>query len=193
MRRACDNPFAVHRVMRQRYRMSENEWAALDRRFEAMGRRGAIIGPHGCGKTTLLEDFAARLEGAGRKVHWFRFDDLARRLGALPRFGPRDVVACDGAEQLSWIDWARLKHASKRAGGLIITTHRASRLLTLHDCRPNLDVVRRVVSELDPNVPVAHVDWLHSKHAGNAREVIRALYDAWSEADESPAAFAARV
>jgi hypothetical protein len=29
MRRACDNPFAVHRVLRERYRLTAAEWQSL--------------------------------------------------------------------------------------------------------------------------------------------------------------------
>ena len=65
MRRACDNPFAVHRVLRERYRLSAVQWQALLARLERLGWRAAIVGPHGSGKTTLLEDLAGRLEGQG--------------------------------------------------------------------------------------------------------------------------------
>jgi len=53
--RAADNPFAVHRVLRERYRLSETEWTRLLGRLERLGWRGAIVGPNGSGKTTLLD------------------------------------------------------------------------------------------------------------------------------------------
>ena len=92
MRRARDNPFAVHRVLRERYRLSAVEWQELIARLARLGWRGAIVGPHGSGKTTLLEDLAGRLEGQGWRTHWLRFNAGQRRLARLPRWEAGDLV-----------------------------------------------------------------------------------------------------
>src|SRR5437773_2054864 len=88
MRRACDNPFAVDRVLAQRYRVCDMTWEEIDNRFERLGRRAAIIGAHGRGKTTLLEDFTARLAARGWSIRFLRFDDRARTLGRIPPLDP---------------------------------------------------------------------------------------------------------
>src|SRR5688500_16201828 len=72
--RARDNPFAVHRVLAERYRLDEAGWTRLEARLAALDNRGAIVGPHGSGKTTLLEDLADRLERRGERVVMLRFD-----------------------------------------------------------------------------------------------------------------------
>src|SRR6185436_15582003 len=63
--RAADNPFAVRRVLAIRYRLSGETWEGLLERLAALRYRAAIVGPHGRGKTTLLEDLAPRLEALG--------------------------------------------------------------------------------------------------------------------------------
>ncbi len=65
---ARDNPFAVQRVLTIRYRFLDGSWGDLLERLAALGFRAALVGPHGHGKTTLLEDLGARLDGRGFRV-----------------------------------------------------------------------------------------------------------------------------
>jgi len=81
MRCACDTPFAVHRVTRERYRLTAAEWQALVTRLRQRDWRGEIVGPHGSGKTTLLEDLATKLEAQSWHVHLLRFNAHQPRLG----------------------------------------------------------------------------------------------------------------
>jgi hypothetical protein len=175
--RACDNPFAVHRVLRERYRLSAAEWDALTTRFEALGRRAAIVGPHGSGKTTLLEDLGERLKAAGWRIQMLRFHRGDRRLPALPPWEASDVVLCDGAEQLSCLDWQRLKFRAREAGGLIITAHHDGRLPVLRRCATSPAVLRDLTASL--GVPLSNLDCraLYTRHHGNLRDALRELYD----------------
>jgi hypothetical protein len=50
--RARDNPFAVRRVLKLRYRLSESGWDELLARLERLDHRAAIVGAEGSGKTT---------------------------------------------------------------------------------------------------------------------------------------------
>ena len=68
MLRARDNPFAVQRVHAIRYRLAGITWEELLERLAALGFRAALVGPHGHGKTTLLEDLGARLAEEGFRV-----------------------------------------------------------------------------------------------------------------------------
>src|SRR5437868_15544127 len=80
--KARDNPFAADRVLRVRYRPQGWTWEQLLARLEQLDYRGAIVGPEGRGKTTLLEDLGERLKGRGHNV---------RHLGLTrerPRFEP---------------------------------------------------------------------------------------------------------
>jgi polynucleotide 5'-kinase involved in rRNA processing len=72
--RARDNPFRTERVLRVRFRLPSGTWDDLLARFEALGRRAAIVGPQGSGKTTLLEDLAPRLRARGYSIRELRLD-----------------------------------------------------------------------------------------------------------------------
>lgn len=177
---ARDNPFAVHRVLRERYRLDDAGWSALLARLEAAGWRGAIVGPHGSGKTTLLEDLAVRLEVRGWTARWVRLSTEDRQVsrGSLVGLAARDVVLVDGAEQLGWVRWRLLRWRARRAAGLIITTHRAGRLPTLLRCRTSPDLLRSLVAALGVTLTPAAAASLHARHRGNLREALRELYDA---------------
>jgi len=118
--RARDNPFASDRVERLRYRLPDGmTWDELLERLAALRFRAALVGPHGRGKTTLLEDLAPRLTARGfrvrtvtlrqeeRRVDWKRFRSL----------GPDDVLFLDGAELLGRLAWLRVRLSCRRAGG----------------------------------------------------------------------------
>jgi hypothetical protein len=185
MRRARDNPFAVHRVLRERYRLSALDWHELLARLERLGRRGAIVGPHGSGKTTLLEDLAGRLEGQGWRIHLLRFNADQRRLGVPPTWEPADFVLCDGAEQLSVLDWRRLARRASRAGGLVITTHRAGRLSVLHRCETSPELLRSLAASLGEPLSARECGELHARHDGNLRAALSELYDRWAIGDSA--------
>ncbi len=183
MLRARDNPFASERVLKERYRLDEAGWAELLTRWEALGRRGALVGPHGSGKTTLLEDLAARLKREGWRAVWVRLSAEVPRLPAacdadfFAELGARDVVLVDGAEQLGFLSWWRFRWRVRKAGGLIVTTHRAGRLGMLRRCETTPALLRELVVALGETVSEAEAARLHARHRGNVREGLRELYD----------------
>jgi hypothetical protein len=180
MRRARDNPFAVHRVLRERYRLGDAEWSWLFARLHALGGRGAIVGPHGSGKTTLIEDLAERLQALRWRIHLLRFSTDDRRLPDLARWGREDFVLCDGAEQLSFIDWRRLRVRTARAGGFVITTHSRGRLPVLHRCETSAELLGELAASLAAPVSMGESQQLYERHGGDLRAAIRELYDQWS-------------
>ena len=180
MRPARDNPFAVHRVRRERYRLDDAGWTALLARLESAGWRGAIVGPHGSGKTTLIEDLVARLEVRGWVARWVRLSSEERRVprGSLVDLGARDIVLVDGAEQLNGVRWRLLRWRARRAAGLIITTHHDGRLPTLLRCATSPGLLCELVAVLGVDLAPAEAEALHARHCGNLREALRELYDA---------------
>lgn len=185
MLRARDNPFAVERVLRLRYRFRDDDWPSFLDRLQSLRNRAAIVGPKGSGKTTLLEDLAARLEARGLRVHRLFLNEQRRAYptsfvrNVRDSLGERDFILFDGCEQLSLPVWWRFRWETRRAGGLVVTTHRPGRLSTLIECRTTCELFRELVGSLRDPTTVAPeaLDRLFEKHHGNLRDAIRELYD----------------
>jgi hypothetical protein len=184
--RARDNPFAVSRVLQIRYRWHNAAWEERLARLAAMDYRGSIVGPHGSGKTTLLEDLGKRLLDAGWRTVWLRLTEERPRLRRMEletvrsTLGPKDVLLLDGAEQLDWWMWRRVRFASGAAGGFIVTSHRPGLLPVWHMCETGGDMFRSIVGELAPGHPgieALNLSEVLARHRGNVRDALRDLYD----------------
>ena len=184
MDRARDNPFAVQRVLEIRYRLPAGlTWEDLLARLASLSWRAAIVGRHGHGKTTLLEDLAPRLEGRGFRVRTISLREAHPRLGqenrALIRsLEPEDILLLDGAEQLGRLSWRLVRLLTRRAGGLVVTSHRPGLLPTLVECETSPELLAAIVGELaGADIEVGE---LYSRHRGNVRDALRELYDRWA-------------
>jgi energy-coupling factor transporter ATP-binding protein EcfA2 len=184
--RARDNPFRSDRVLSLRYRLETGTWKELLARFDALGRRAAIVGPEGSGKTTLLEDLAPLFRERGCRVRDLRLDretpsfqdTFLREFSAS--LGPRDVILFDGAEQLGRRAWAHFERRSRVAGGLLATLHRPGRLPTLLETRTSPELLEGLVGQIlgDRLDGVRSLtSRLYERHGGNLREALRELYD----------------
>lgn len=187
--RARDNPFASDRVEGLRYRLPEGlTWDRLLERLAALRFRAALVGPHGRGKTTLLEELAPRLAARGfrvrtvtlrqeeRRVDWKRFRGL----------GPEDVLLLDGAELLGRLGWLRVRLSCRCAGGLIVASHRPGLLPTLLECGTTPELLSALVRELTGED--LDTGDLFARHRGNLRMAFWELYERppRSESDKSP-------
>ena len=184
--RAGDNPFNVQKLRGIRYRFSGQTWDGLLESLATLHWRAAIVGPHGHGKTTLLEDLMPRLEARGFRIRSVMLHTGDRRLGREQRdllfrnLGPRDILCVDGAEQLGRWSWLALRLRSRAAGGLLITSHRAGLLPTLVDCETTPELLAGIVRDLlgGAGEGVDPVEmWV--RHGGNVREALWELYDVW--------------
>jgi len=187
---AGENPFRVQRIHALPYQSPELDWEALLDRLEAQQYRGAIVGPHGHGKTTLMRGLLVRLEERGfRTIHLFRNDARPRFSAAYLRgefkaLTRRHIVLLDGAEQLHWLRWKGFERRCKKAGGLVITCHRPGRLPTLHTCRTSPALLESLLDQLaatDSDDLRAEARRLFDRYQGNLRDVWFALYDAYAE------------
>jgi hypothetical protein len=182
--RARDNPFKVQRVHSLAYRLEGTSWEALLERLDALRFRAALVGPHGHGKSTLLKEIAARLEARGlavRKVllhEGERWLTREQRRTLLQGVTPRDLLLLDGAEQLCRPAWLDLQWRSRRAAGLLVTSHRPGLLPTLHECRTGPALLAALVGELlgRKGEEIQAGDLL-SRHRGNVRDALAELYD----------------
>lgn len=189
MREARENPFAVARIHALPYRAPGFSRKLLLERFEQQDRRGALVGPQGQGKTTLLTELAADLQQRGEEIHWLRLNETVRQfapqvlteLAALP---PHAVVIVDGAEQLTWWRWRLFLRHLPTASGCLISTHRPGRLPTLWKCHSSLATLQELVEELQGPLSPPQQNRLASlfqQHQGDIRQCLRTLYDWFAE------------
>lgn len=183
---ARENPFRTERVLSVRYRLPGGTAALLDR-FEAMGRRAALIGPQGSGKTTLLEDLAPAIRARGLGVRWIDLDaereffDSATYRRFFDALEPATVVLLDSAEKLGRARWAAFERESRRAAGLLVTAHGPGLLPTLRECSTTPALLAELVRELvGGEAETLPLDRLYERHRGNLREALRALYDLYA-------------
>jgi len=184
--RARDNPFAVQRLHAVSYRLSGTTWEELMERLAARRFRAALVGPHGRGKTTLLEELARRLAERGLRTRMVTLHEGDRRLSAAQRatlfrdLMPADILFLDGAEQLGRLAWLEVQMRSRAAGGLVITSHRPGLLPTLHECHTTPELLAGIVEDLAGVEEARHLPAageLLVRHGGNVRDALRELYD----------------
>jgi hypothetical protein len=185
--RARDNPYHTESVLRVRYQLDGIGWEELLSRCERLRYRAALVGPCGSGKTTLLEDLEPRLRAKGFETLHLRLTQQSslRQRWSLSNATARKFLLFDGAEQLSWVAWQFFKWRSRRAAGLIITTHKSGRLPTLWNCKTSAQLLSNILAEVLTNshhTPPANPADLFRKHKGNLREALRECYDLMAHA-----------
>lgn len=175
------NPFRVSRLAGLPPVWEADGPAGLARRWEAAGRRGALVGPHGTGKSTRLRALAAHLADGGWNVVAVQWHDDGTttppgwaRVLAAP--GPRDLVCLDGSENAGALTSLRLRLRLRRAGGVLATLHRPARWLpTLAVHRPDPAVFVAHACALDPGC-ADRAREAFAAARGNAHEAFRRLY-----------------
>ncbi len=189
LRCARENPFRTERVLAFRYRLTADQWESLLERFARLGYRASLVGPEGTGKTTLREDVEARLGERGWRICGVHLCRQQPRLSLSQRrriadAGPSTLVTVDGGEQLGWLAWRWVCRTTRRAGGLLATLHRDRGLAVLHRHRPDIEVLRAMVSRLAGRDAAVALDKdvreMYAEYGGNTRDVLRALYDRWA-------------
>ncbi len=164
----------------------------------------AIVGPHGSGKSTLVESLIPEIEGRspGLRTVRMRFtsDGMASRglRSALPSVPKNGLAVIDGYEQLGWPALVRLFAAARKTSFAILATcHRPSRMLaTLWETNVSETSERWVLTHLlsSPSCSESNIDvratvdgllesteWKESraKNHDNLRESLFDMYDWW--------------
>ena len=189
------NLFSTDRVLRERYRFGTADWTRLYATLARHHGRGALVGPKGSGKTTLLEDLGQRLTQTGRPVTLMRLSAEFPHLPAsynrafFANLSQRDALLLDGAEQLSLVRWLWFRRLTRRAGCVVVTTHRAGRLPLLHRCNTSPELLSELVFSLGHTLSTTEAEALHRRHHGNIREALRELYDRYAENNMRPLSF----
>ena len=186
--KARDNPFASHRIEALAYRFpADEDWEKLLARLQAVNWRGAIIGAHGSGKTTVLTQLEPLLITRGfqpRRVTLRAPDQPAERQQALASISTMkapDFLILDGAEMLTTRQWLSLQSGAAACAGCLITQHRTGRLPTVLHCEGTPMLLEELVQELcDASLPDGEASRLFARHHGNLRECFAELYDRWA-------------
>ncbi|MCL4203084.1 MAG: hypothetical protein KJ000_11335 [Pirellulaceae bacterium] len=162
--------------------------ADLIARLRGNGWWGQVLGPHGCGKTTLLRALLPQLQAAGRTVCLIELHAGDRPPVDRAERTPWDeetLVVVDGYEQLGWLARRRLRRSCRqRRSGLLVTTHRRTDLPVLWEVATSLELAqalaRRLLESAD-SAPI-HADDVaraFQQCRGNLRETWFSLYDVY--------------
>jgi hypothetical protein len=171
--KARENPFRSECVDALAYRAPEFDWDGLEARLATAGGRGAIVGPEGHGKTTLLFEWMERRRRAGDDVVFAKLEAGQRRLAQDQQVAVNTGVSVfvDSAEQLGWLGWRELRRLTVAAGALVITTQRRGRLPTVFVCRTSPELLGELVRELTDEPRDCSTLW--RRHRGNIRLALR--------------------
>ncbi len=148
------NPFRVDRLESIPFFFPEGmNWSELESRLEAAGGRGSIVGPHGSGKTTLIEEWIRRLQSRGEKVIRIRLNgerrDFSRAEWDLLRDGGSETfLFVDGAEQLGVFARWSLIRLSSAFKAVVLSLHRKGRLPVLFECCVFPGLAEEILTEL---------------------------------------------
>ncbi len=196
------NPFRTARIDHLRFRLVTTTWDQLTARFDALGRRVAVVGDHGAGKTRFLATFAAHLRDRGRPTWSVRATHTPPPTAAEV---DGRIVLVDEVDALPWATRWRWRRRLRAAAGVVIARHAPSATLpTLHRCSPDAALVAELVAELVTPRPeaatapsiaapaVADLAALLARHRGNVRAVFAELYDRAAGRDRGATAWAAR-
>lgn len=186
------NPFSTRYTQpgRLEYQFpADSNARQLVERLAAYSWWGQIVGPHGVGKSTLLQTLLPELTTAGRTVSWWTMSSGQRRWPAGLQVAARSwraaanvLVVVDGYEQLGYLARWRLRRRCRQTGsGLLVTTHRPGNLPTIATLSCPLPTVQRLVAQLlNTNrglISADDVSSCYAAHRGNVRETFFALYD----------------
>lgn len=179
---ARENPFTAARIHALPYSPQGVSFEVLHERWNALGRRAAIVGSHGTGKSTGLKRLATDFEQQGFHVLCLTLNDEQTgfnpgELEALRALDTQTIVVLDGAEQLGTLGWFQFKRLTRKGGGVLITTHQSGRLPTLLQTQTSPDLLKQLL------VALGVTGWgdeqivrLFERFEGNIRDIFHHLY-----------------
>jgi hypothetical protein len=183
------NPFATRWTRPGAIRYDFDGRGTVDglvQRLAERGWQGAIVGPHGSGKSTLVAALLPAFESAGRTASVVHLHEGQRRLpephSRFDRLAQASLLVIDGYEQLGRFRRWHLAAQCRRVGcGLLVTSHRECGLPVLFRTEPDLSIVERLIGESLPphggRISGADVHRAWQRHGPNVREVLFELYD----------------
>ncbi|MDO5554778.1 MAG: hypothetical protein Q4G68_13550 [Planctomycetia bacterium] len=162
--------------------------------FLERSSRAQLVGPHGSGKSTLMQELRRILTERGTRILSLELHDGTRCLDCetLQRMDTflasgGGCIFLDGFEQLAYIQRLHFRTWCRAAGvGYLISTHRAALgIPVLFRTVPSFRITRRVVDYLlDDSCFSVSEDGLVAlfrRHQGNIRNVLFDLYDRYED------------
>lgn len=188
---ARENPFVVQRTDALPFDFRDTPFANINEFFEHVagaGFRGAIVGKHGQGKTTLLCDLHSLMKKRDQDCELIfvpsdRSEQKAVIQNLIDRGCDGAVLLIDGLERVPFFARHHLVSSSKQFAGFIATTHFRGRLRTLVHCQSSPETLVGILQSLgtaNENLVSRALD-LWANHRGNVRSVLRDLYDLRAE------------
>ena len=167
----------------------------LLKKLAAKGYRGEIVGPHGVGKSTLLQTLKRELTRQDISVTLlyargpFPHTGPPQTITSLkPHITPNAVLLVDGFEQLSWWTRRQLKRQTAQAhSGLVVTTHQSQKLPELIKLQTTLQTVIELITQLQTDRSVQRLiseqdaKMLYQQFGNNVREILFACYDLYEQ------------
>ena len=188
------NPFAMERIAREipfDPAWCETSWEKILKQLERQNWRGQVVGPHGSGKTTFLDELGPLLEARGFEVVRGFLNEDNRRLShdtwepsASQTKKPR-ILLLDGAEQLNAFAWRSFLRRARKAfeGGIVVTTHqqRSGPIPLLLETRTSPQMLSAFIERLAPDfaqqLTPPEIEEIHHATRGNLREALWRCYD----------------
>ncbi|MDB4396492.1 hypothetical protein N9003_01450 [bacterium] len=158
--------------------------------FERNGFQGQIVGPHGCGKTTLTMTLEAYLVSNFAAIRRITVRKDGKVSSGIRQENQQDsnrstLFVIDGIENMPWLHRkVFLKFIQTSAGGLLLTTHRAFKgIPVIYQITPSFIIFSNIVSHISPD-HVIYEQRLKSIFIQNnysIRESLMSLYTIWEE------------
>ncbi len=180
------NPFRTSKLDSLPFRSVD--WNRICARLEELNFRGAIIGPHGTGKTTFLFELQTHLERKlGIPVPYIHLAEKPfpslHFLWSLATIRSPVCIVDDGVAEGNQLWWSLVWRIAKIVlgeRGLIVSAHRPVPLPTIFTTRVNPPLFLELARKLKPEMTEEDrkvCDEILSCCNGNMREAFLELYD----------------
>ena len=187
------NPFATRYVASARLVPRDEQGGILDlallvARLDALGGSGAIVGPHGTGKSTVLSQLGDFIAAGKRPVGRVRLRsrrDIPAAVRSVRDASRGGLLCIDSWELLGFTGRAVVRGLARaRRVGLLVTSHGPAGLPTLISCRGTRAILGALVGELPDHdewfgrtIVAADLEAALNAANGDVRQALDRLYD----------------